>query len=78
MIANQEDDCDGFISQIDKDGNIKQVPVKYDDDKAILPVNSEEDAGTSINDFLGADILAKPFNFVSGNVTKKRFNPFRL
>ena len=80
MIANQEDDCDGFISQIDKHGNIQQVPVKYaDDDKPILPgaPNEEDGQANSINDFLGADILAKPFNFVSGNATKKRFNPFR-
>lgn len=32
----------------------------------------------SIGDFIGADILAKPFNFVSGNATRrKRCNPFR-
>jgi len=28
-------------------------------------------------DFMSTDILAKPFNFVSGNVSKSRFNPFR-
>jgi hypothetical protein len=26
---------------------------------------------------MSTDILAKPFNFVSGNVSKSRFNPFR-
>ncbi len=90
------DECDGFISQLDKDGNIEQVPVKYDGDGAavVLPLagqpataalegaenDDDEESSTTnnpISDFMSADILAKPFNFVSGSTSKSRFNPFR-
>jgi len=42
-----------------------------EDDETPPPV------ANSMADFMSADILAKPFNFVSGNVRKSRFNPFR-
>ena len=85
-----EDECDGFISQIDKDGNIEQVPVKYvegdqpvkkdEEETEEAEEESESRPETPHNpmaDFMSADILTKPFNFVSGNVSKNRFNPFR-
>lgn len=65
---------EGYIAQVDKDGNIKNVPVRYKD-QAVTPV--EDDRHNSMSDFVSADILTKPFNFVSGNVSKARFNPFR-
>lgn len=90
LTASADEDCDGFISQIDKDGNIEQVPVKYDAETgehkmATSPDSASAGDGTaseapptnSMADFISADILTKPFNFVSGNVRKTRFNPFR-
>ena len=49
--------------------------MKYDDDKEVSPL--EDGAPNSMADFISSDILTKPFNFVSGNVSKARFNPFR-
>ncbi len=37
----------------------------------------EDQPVQNMADFMSADILAKPFNFVSGSGTKSRFNPFR-
>lgn len=65
---------EGYITQVDKDGNIEQVPVKYED-RVMTPV--EDGQPNSMADFVSSDILTKPFNFVSGNVSKARFNPFR-
>lgn len=63
-----EEDVDvGFITQIDKDGNIQQVPIKFEGDQ-------EEEANPLA---MAGDMLAKPFTFVSGNTKKSRFNPFR-
>ena len=44
-----------------------------------MPINFEEKDGepNPLADFMSADILAKPFNFVSGNTKRSRFNPFR-
>ena len=114
--GSPEEECDGFISQINQDGEIEQVPVKYEGENVVTVVKSpsvpdggiviggsggggggggdvpadpsvaaaaddeeeEEDGpGTMMADFMSADILTKPFNFVSGNATKSRFNPFR-
>eukprot|EP00095_Tigriopus_kingsejongensis_P004647 maker-scaffold29_size597861-snap-gene-3.9 protein:Tk04647 transcript:maker-scaffold29_size597861-snap-gene-3.9-mRNA-1 annotation:"g protein-activated inward rectifier potassium channel 3-like isoform x3" len=76
-LTSGDEACDGFISQIDKDGNILQVPVKYED-RLMSPLDEdEEDTPNLMADFISADILTKPFNFVSGNVSKSRFNPFR-
>ena len=78
LIACEQDECDGFISQLDKHGNIQQVPVKYEGETAVLPSgDGDDEPPNSIGEFIGADILAKPFNFVSGNATKKRYNPFK-
>ena len=86
-LNSEASNCDGYISQLDKDGNIEQVPVKYDADKPVVltsPTKSvldddDDHAGgaNSMADFVSSDILTKPFNFVSGNVSKARFNPFR-
>ena len=65
---------DGFVTQVDKEGNIEQVPVKYVD-RIVTPV--QDGQPNSMADFVSSDILTKPFNFVSGNVSKTRFNPFR-
>lgn len=73
-LTSGDEACDGFISQIDQDGNIQQVPVKYED-RFMTP--GEDDTPNMMADFISADILTKPFNFVSGNVSKSRFNPFR-
>ena len=64
---------DGYITTLDKDGNIKEVPVGCDESsKSDDPVE-----GNPLADFMSTDILTKPFNFVAGNATKSRFNPFR-
>jgi len=48
-----------------------QVPVNFGE-------HAEEDPDPNpLADFMSTDILAKPFNFVSGNVSRSRFNPFR-
>ena len=64
------DSPDGYITQLDKFGNIQQVPVNFSE-------VAEETEPNPLADFMSTDILAKPFNFVSGNVSKSRFNPFR-
>ena len=64
------DSPDGYITRLDKFGNIQQVPVNFSE------VSVEEEPNP-LADFMSTDILAKPFNFVSGNVSKSRFNPFR-
>jgi len=64
------DSPDGYITQLDKFGNIQQVPINFGE--AIV-----ENEPNPLADFMSTDILAKPFNFVSGNVSKSRFNPFR-
>ncbi|CAB4058528.1 KCNJN [Lepeophtheirus salmonis] len=47
-------------------------------DGFITHIDKDEDGMVnSIADFVSADIITKPFNFVSGNVRKARFNPFR-
>ena len=58
-----------YITRLDKDGNIEQVPSGCDETSDVNP--------NPMADFLSADILTKPFNFVSGSATKSRFNPFR-
>ena len=67
-----DDAPDGYITRLDKDGNIEQVPadvINCDDTSDVNP--------NPLADFMSADILTKPFNFVSGSATKSRFNPFR-
>ena len=43
-----------------------------DDDDGI-----EDEEKHNVFEFMSADILAKPFNFVSGSTSRNRFNPFR-
>ena len=69
-IIMSEDTPDGYITRLDKDGNIEQVPDNCDDEPSDVNTNP-------LADFMSADILAKPFNFVAGSATKSRFNPFR-
>ena len=87
-LNSEASNYDGYISQLDKDGNIEQVPVKYDSHtdkpvvltsptRSVLDVDDSAGATNSMADFVSSDILTKPFNFVSGNVSKARFNPFR-
>ena len=63
-----------------------QVPVGCDEDEDDdgsgrgSGASGGDGAGAEVNpmaDFLSTDILTKPFNFVGGNATKSRFNPFR-
>ena len=58
-----------------------QVPVGCEDDDAESKGSSGGGGGggegNPMADFLSTDILTKPFNFVGGNATKSRFNPFR-
>ena len=58
-----------YVTRLDKDGNIEQVPDDCDETTEVNP--------NPLADFMSADILTKPFNFVSGSATKSRFNPFR-
>ncbi len=37
----------------------------------------EEEEKHNVFEFMSADILAKPFNFVSGSSSRNRFNPFK-
>lgn len=73
-ITDKEDDFqDGYITRLDKDGNLEQVPADVIDD-----CDDTSDVNTNpLADFMSADILTKPFSFVSGSATKSRFNPFR-
>ena len=64
------DSPDGYITRLDKFGNIQKVPINFAE-------AAVEDEPNPLADFMSTDILAKPFNFVSGNVSKSRFNPFR-
>ena len=54
---------EGYITQMDPDGNIKSVPAHFNEE-SLSPV--EDGMVNSIADFMSADILTKPFNFVSG------------
>lgn len=77
----------GYITTLDKDGNIKEVPVGCDESGAggvgadDLELAAGGEAGVPeanpLADFMSTDILTKPFNFVAGSATKSRFNPFR-
>ena len=67
-IHDTEDSPVAYITRLDKDGNIEQVPDTLEDE--VSEVNP-------MADFMSADILTKPFNFVAGSATKSRFNPFR-
>ena len=69
-IIMSEDSPDGYITRLDKDGNIEQVPDNCDEETSDVNPNP-------LADFMSADILTKPFNFVAGSATKSRFNPFR-
>ena len=69
-IIMSEDCPEGYITRLDKDGNIEQVPDNCDEETSDVNTNP-------LADFMSADILTKPFNFVAGSATKSRFNPFR-
>ena len=47
-----------YVTRLDKDGNIEQVPDDCDETTEVNP--------NPLADFMSADILTKPFNFVSG------------
>jgi len=71
VTQDKGDECpDGYITRLDNDGNIEQVPADNCDDTDDVNPNP-------LADFMSTDILTKPFSFVSGSATKSRFNPFR-
>ena len=70
IIMSEDDPPGGYITRLDKDGNIEQIPDNCDEETSDVNPNP-------LADFMSADILTKPFNFVAGSATKSRFNPFR-
>uniref|UniRef100_A0A0K2T6V2 Uncharacterized protein n=1 Tax=Lepeophtheirus salmonis TaxID=72036 RepID=A0A0K2T6V2_LEPSM len=80
MLKKQESSTEkelseGFITKFDSSGKVQSVPVTYENDSNMSPL--DDGKINNISDFVSTDIITKPFHFVSGNVNPTRFNPLR-